>query len=225
MKASAMSSSRSLFFHTTDLWQKRGGKEPPRWTERPLASMRRCERAGRRREGGKMLDQAVTQSPDPETSRRQAAARYVFAFAIVALALWTFAKYLPALGWAGVIAIATWPLYLRWRERSRGALRAALPALFAIAIGLVFLAPVVGAGWFVGREARAAAHWLEEARKHGVAPPEGLEKLKFVGPSAVAWWRENLAEPESAEGLIKGFEKAPLIAMSEHLGAAAGRRL
>ena len=55
--------------------------------------------------------QTVTFAPpakEPATSR-QAAARLAFGAAVVGLALWTFAEYLPALGWAGVIAIATWP--------------------------------------------------------------------------------------------------------------------
>ena len=164
-------------------------------------------------------------TPDaPTENARQSAARLAFAAAVVAVAIYTFAEYLPALGWAGVIAIATWPFYLRLRARF-GAHGAALPALFAILIGLVFLAPIVGAGWFASIEARAAVHWLDEARKSGVAPPEGLDRLPYVGASAAAWWQQNLADPESASSLVKGIDKRPLIAMSEHIGAVAGRRL
>ena len=71
-------------------------------------------------------------APAPETWRKQGAARLAFAAAIVALAAWTFAEYLPALGWAGVIAIATWPFYLRMRAQARGGLRSALPALYRL---------------------------------------------------------------------------------------------
>ena len=162
-----------------------------------------------------------------ETTRaRQAAARLAFGAALVLLALWTFAEYLPALGWAGVIAIATWPFYKSLRARcGEGARRHALPALFAVAIGLVFVAPVVGAGWIFGREAEAAIHWLDEARHKGVPLPDGVEQLKYVGPSIANWWRDNLADPQTASELVKGIDKAPLIAMSEHIGALAGRRL
>ena len=167
----------------------------------------------------------VTPEPAPETSR-QVAARLVFAGAMLALALWTFAEYLPAFGWAGVIAIATWPFYRRMRDRlGDSALAHALPALFALAIGLVFVAPIVGAGWFAGHEAQAAVRWLDEARKNGVAPPQGLDKLKYFGPSLANWWRDNLASPESATDLIKRVDKRPLIAVSEHIGVAAARRL
>ncbi len=164
-------------------------------------------------------------APAPELWRKQAVARLAFAAAIVALAAWTFAEYLPALGWAGVIAIATWPFYVRMRARVQGGLRSALPALFAIAVGLVFLAPIVGAGWLAGHESKAAALWLEAARKNGVPLPEGVEGLKYVGPSIANWWRENLADPQSASQLIHNFDKKPLFAMSQHVGVAAGRRL
>jgi len=165
----------------------------------------------------------VVQQVEPPVSVRQSAARLAFAGGVVVLALWTFAEYLPALGWAGVIAIATWPFFLRLRARfGHGA---ALPALFSVFIGLVFAAPIVGAGWFASVEAQAAVRWLDEARKSGVAPPDGLENLPYVGASVTAWWKANLADPESASRLIKGFDKKPLIAMSEHIGVAAGRRL
>ena len=169
-----------------------------------------------------MSDEVVIPSREPVTTR-QGAARLAFAAALVALALWTFAEYLPALGWAGVIAIATWPFYKRLRERAgHGGLRSAMPVLFALGVGLVVLAPLAGAGWFVGREAQAAAHWLQEARKNGIPVPEGLESLKLVGPYVASWWRDNLADPDNLSMLGRGVNK---IAMSEKLGSAALRRL
>ncbi|MDE3177641.1 MAG: AI-2E family transporter [Pseudomonadota bacterium] len=170
-----------------------------------------------------MAEEPIVASP-PEARQRQAAARLAFAAGVIAVALWTFADYLPALGWAGVIAIATWPFYVRMRARARGGLRAALPALFAIAVGLVFLAPVVGAGWLAGHESKTAALWLESARKNGVPLPDGVESLKYVGPSIASWWRENLVDPQSASEFIRSFDKKPLFTLSQHFGAAAGRR-
>ena len=173
-----------------------------------------------------MPEEALFPPPSADADRtRQSAARLAFGAGLVGLALWTFAEYLPALGWAGVIAIATWPFYRRIRARCGPGLRHALPALFAVAVGVVFLAPVVGAGWIFGRGAEAAIHWLDEARRHGVPLPEGLEQLKYVGPSIAGWWRENLTDPLSAGELVKGIDKGPLIAMSQHIGAVAGRRL
>jgi predicted PurR-regulated permease PerM len=172
------------------------------------------------------IEAAHTVPAAAATHSRQATARLAFGAAIVLLSLWTFAEYLPALGWAGVIAIATWPFYKSLRTRcGEGALRHALPALFAVAIGLVFVAPVIGAGWMFGREADVAIHWLNEARRHGVPLPDGLDHLPYVGAGIANWWQQNLADPQTAAELVRGIDKAPLIAMSEHIGALAGRRL
>ncbi len=100
-----------------------------------------------------------------------------------------------------------------------------MPALFAVVVGLVVLAPVVGAGWLAERQSAAALHWLEEARTHGVPVPEGLEKLPYVGAQAAGWWRENLSDPQNASALVHNFDRAPLISASRHVGAAAVRRL
>ena len=165
----------------------------------------------------------VVQPAEPPANLRQSAARLAFAGGVVVLALWTFAEYLPALGWAGVIAIATWPFFVRLRARfGRGG---ALPALFALAVGLVVLAPVVGAGWVAERQSRAALHWMETARTQGVPAPEGLEKLPYVGEPLTNWWRANLSDPESASALIHNIDRAPLLDASRHVGAAAARRL
>ncbi len=172
------------------------------------------------------IEAAPTVPTAAATRSRQATARLAFGAAIVLLALWTFAEYLPALGWAGVIAIATWPFYKGLRARcGDGALGHALPALFAVAIGLIFVAPVVGAGWMFGREADVAVRWLDDARHHGVPLPDGLDHLPYLGASIANWWQQNLADPQTASELVKGIDKAPLIAMSEHIGALAGRRL
>ena len=172
-----------------------------------------------------MSEDVVVVTLDLQTANaRQGAARLAFAAAVIVLALWTFAEYLPALGWAGVIAIATWPFYARMRARA-GALRPALPALFAIAVGLVVLAPVVGAGWVGERQAANALHWLETARTNGVPVPDGLEKLPYVGAQAAGWWRENLSDPQSASALIHNIDRAPLISATRHVGVAAGRRI
>ena len=148
--------------------------------------------------------------PASETSR-QSVARLAFGLGMVALALWTFAEYLPALGWAGVIAIATWPFYKRMRARvGHGGWAQALPALFAVVIGLVFLAPIIEAGLFLGREAHAATVWLGETRKNGLPVPAGLESLKYVGPyiaSVVA--RQSRRSAESFHASCAASTRSP----------------
>ena len=50
----------------------------------------------------------------PVDARSRQIVRAVLALALIALAAWIAADFLPALAWAIVIAITTWPLYLRF---------------------------------------------------------------------------------------------------------------
>ncbi len=46
-------------------------------------------------------------------SRPQQAAKAVLALLLTLLGLWTLHRYVPALIWAAILAIAVWPLYQR----------------------------------------------------------------------------------------------------------------
>src|SRR5437773_12010843 len=48
-----------------------------------------------------------------ESSSWQSNARIALATALIALGLWILFDFLPALAWAGVLALALWPLYHR----------------------------------------------------------------------------------------------------------------
>ena len=66
----------------------------------------------------------------------------LLALAVIAgLGLWTLRVFLPALGWAIILAISLWP----WRQRAvalwpRGA-DFAWPALFTLTVALFFVLP------------------------------------------------------------------------------------
>ena len=49
----------------------------------------------------------------PSNSQARMIARTGLTIALVVLALWIAADFLPALGWAAIIAITAWPLYVR----------------------------------------------------------------------------------------------------------------
>jgi predicted PurR-regulated permease PerM len=51
--------------------------------------------------------------PLPSNSQARMVARTGLTLALVVLALWIAADFLPALGWAAIIAITAWPLYAR----------------------------------------------------------------------------------------------------------------
>ena len=165
-------------------------------------------------------------SREAPANRAQGIARAIFAATLFALGVWTLWGLLPALAWAAIIAIATWPLYWRVKDRCPAPLRAhMLPALFTIAIGLVFILPIVVFGWLISHESLTVYAWIEEIRRNGVPVSEGVAQLPYLGSTIANWWHENLENPESAAALVKNINRADLIAFSENFGKQAGRRL
>ena len=60
---------------------------------------------------------ANDQKPLPLGPTARMNARVVFALVLAALALWTTSSFLPPLIWATILAVALWPLYLKFAER------------------------------------------------------------------------------------------------------------
>lgn len=58
----------------------------------------------------------------PIDARARMASRILLAVLLVLLSLWLAQEFLAPLGWAVVIAITTWPLYLRFAEHIPGRL-------------------------------------------------------------------------------------------------------
>src|SRR5207302_9042503 len=79
-----------------------------------------------------------------ESSSWQPYARIALATALIALGLWILFDFLPALAWAGVLAIALWPLYHRMlRLLPEHSDRIVGPLLGTLLIGVIFIAPLV----------------------------------------------------------------------------------
>ena len=119
-------------------------------------------------------------SPPEQPTRAQTAARIALAATLLGLGLWTLREFIPALVWAGIIAIAVWPLYLRARQEcppDRHNLL--LPSAFTLVIAVVFIAPLVLAAVRVGRESHAILDWVDAARRSGIPAPNWLAHLPF----------------------------------------------
>src|ERR1700730_11891808 len=96
----------------------------------------------------------------PIDSRAQLATRTAFAILLVLLALWAAGDFLPALAWAAVIAITTWPVYIRFAslisdDRSPGL----APLLFTLLTGLVLVVPIILTVHQIVQESDAFVHW------------------------------------------------------------------
>lgn len=138
--------------------------------------------------------------PEPLAQLR---ARLVVAAVLVVLGLWILHDFLPALAWAVVLAIALWPLYQRLLQvLPESSARITAPLLLTLAIGVLFVAPLVMLGIAIAHETHYFIGLVVSARHSGLAVPEWIADLPIVGPSIADWWRTNLSDPIMAEALF-----------------------
>jgi predicted PurR-regulated permease PerM len=127
--------------------------------------------------------------------------------------------YLTALGWAVIIAISVWPLYRRVRARFGGS-RIAAPLLVTGALAILLIVPIGIALAAVGREGQFVMQWITGLQQNGMPAPEWVQHLPFLGQHLDTWWQSHLAQPQSAEQLLNGFDSQTLTGWSRTLGGA-----
>jgi predicted PurR-regulated permease PerM len=153
---------------------------------------------------------------DPWTpAQRRAGLLALLLFA--ALGIWTLRVFVPALGWAIILAISLWP----WRERAvalwPGGADFTWPALFTLTVALFFILPLVLVAHAVASDGRFVMQWVVDVRAHGLPPPDVLSHLP-AGAALTAWWQSNLAQPGALGmfGMRSGAGHSPF-GSGEHL--------
>ena len=155
----------------------------------------------------------------------QQGAGATLAVVLIGLGLWTLHRYLPALIWAAILAIAVWPLYQRAMRRwPPGKHNILLPSVFTLLIALVFLVPLVLVAVQAGKEVHNVLDSIAQARSGGIPPPQWLSHLPVGSQQATNWWQQNLANPESANELLRKARQSQLVSNSGEIGADIAHR-
>jgi predicted PurR-regulated permease PerM len=145
------------------------------------------------------LDVAAPEHREPLPLHAQArmVARTVLSLALLFLALWIGGDFLPALTWAAILAITTWPVYVRFASLSeeRGLLA---PLVFTLLVGLILFLPVALATYHIAQQGDAVLAWIAESRERGIAVPEWIAQLPIAADAVQQWWRDNLSDPKGA---------------------------
>ncbi len=165
----------------------------------------------------------------PGAMERQTAvqrnARLAITAALAALALWILWDFIPALLWATIFAVATWPLYVRFTRvvplRREGMLA---PLSFTLIVGFVFLVPIALMAIELGRETLYVARTLPDLEKDGLPVPAWLAEIPRFGADATHWWQTNLADPHGAQVLLGRLDRGLLIDWTRTLGQQLARR-
>jgi predicted PurR-regulated permease PerM len=158
------------------------------------------------------------QVPEPQ-NRAQRLSRIAAGLGLLAVAIWMLTTFLPALAWATVLTIATWPLFVAVRSGSgRTQAAAAVTVLIAVAV----LAPLIFAVIEGAQEIRGTIRWYIEARKEGFEAPEWIASLPMIGPWVADWLNEHL---QDERGPLSGTDVHALTEWGRTIGVQAVRRI
>lgn len=151
----------------------------------------------------------------------------VFSLSVIALAMMVAHRFFLPLAWAAVMCIATWPLYQRVLPAlGNRPIPAAL--LMTVAAVALFVVPAAIGLWQASRQAPAMAAYVAEANSKGLAPPELLHSLPWVGGYLHDWWEATLAQPHGLAHLISSSHFARFQSASDilkTLGAILAHRV
>ncbi len=152
-------------------------------------------------------------------------ARIALAAAILALGLYILSNYLRALVWAGVLAIALWPLFDRARHRVSPRLPdELLPMLFTALVGLVFLLPFVLLTVEAFREAHQLVDYGKQVEQSGVPVPDFINHLPYGANQVSGWWNANLAQAGWYKEAIQRIDTTSNRELGRNIGAQAVHR-
>jgi predicted PurR-regulated permease PerM len=141
----------------------------------------------------------------------------LLAATIVVLAFWIVHGFTQALLAAGVIAIASWPLYVAFRARLRRNVGPSSgAAIFTVAITVLLLAPMAFACGALLSEAHALLHNLAAADNKGL--PDWLANTPMFGPWLAAQWEQRFVLPGAVSRLTQGADPGALLGWAQSLG-------
>jgi predicted PurR-regulated permease PerM len=159
-------------------------------------------------------------------SRAQQFAVGALALGLFLLGVFTLRHFLGALAWAGVFAIALWPMYCRAVARfGTGRHNLLLPSVFTLGVALLFIVPLGLVGLQLARETATVNNWLQDAQENGIAEPDLLQHLPFGQAQVDSWWQQNLGNPGSAKELVQRTTRGHVAGVSRVIGEQVIRRL
>jgi predicted PurR-regulated permease PerM len=169
---------------------------------------------------------ASPKSEPPNRQKMQQAASAALYIGLVLLALWIIRDFLPAVGWACVIAIALWPLLRKIENHDWFTGRTTLVAtILTLGVALLVVLPVaIGVGQAT-HEAHDMLAWFKDVQENGIALPDAVRRLPFGSQQVSAWWQANLTQPLRESPAMKGLHGQAVVTFGRHFGARAARIL
>jgi predicted PurR-regulated permease PerM len=161
----------------------------------------------------------------PDGTNAQRVARYALIIALVGLGVWMLRRFLPALCWAVVLAIATSTLYEHWLRRFRGKRRDIwAAATFTTIIGVVLIVPLIYVAALALSEAISLARSFMESARNG--PPDLPGWLEQI-PGVEDWFRSAWEDAFNGGGATTALTHArpALFEWTRLVGVQVERRI
>ena len=194
------------------------GKEPMAGRVKGTSRARTIER-------DEAAPHAAEAKPLPLGAGARMNARVVLAVALVALALWTAAGFLPSLIWAIILAIALWPLYVNFAKRVASGPSVLAAFAFTVIVAFILFSPMALAIYQIAQQGDVLVGWLKKAQERGIDVPEWIARLPVAAESAQQWWRANLSDPKAATAWLHTFNADNASEFFQTLGGQLLHRL
>ena len=94
-----------------------------------------------------------------------------FSLALIAVTAFVMQRFFLPLVWAGILCVATWPLYLRVRA-ALGQRTIIAAAVLTLAFACIFIIPVLFGVAQAAREVPVLANFVVHANTEGLAVPD-----------------------------------------------------
>src|ERR1700674_54230 len=157
------------------------------------------------------------------TSNFRISSPWLLSAVVALLALWILQGFLPALAWAVIIAIASWPLYVRF-ERRLPLTRTDAAILFTLLVAILFIAPLVYLLIKLGVEAQVLSKQLITAENSGLPPPDWLSRIPGISNWLIDQWNTVLGTPGGVADWLRHSEHGSLLGWARSLGRQGARR-
>jgi predicted PurR-regulated permease PerM len=123
---------------------------------------------------------------------------------IVALAVFITHRFVPSFIWAAIVAIATYPLYKRFR-RLLGERHDLSAFLFTLLLSLIVLIPLSWLVTVLVQEIQLFLNYIQIINREGGHAPEFFKDLPWGGGYLEAYWDENIGKPGSMSNLLSNL--------------------
>jgi predicted PurR-regulated permease PerM len=164
--------------------------------------------------------------PPENATIAQKTARYVLIGALVLAGAWMLRRFIPALCWAVVLAIATSSIYDRWLAKFRGRRRDVWAALtFTVIVGAVLVVPLIYGGVVAAREGISLVRELAASSGSGPPPlPAWLTQIPWLGRWVRDLWVEYLV-PGTGGAAAHVHASPTVIEWTRVVGMQVARRI